>query len=267
MSLFSSNKHGCPIGYGKKSWTPSTGGEETMPRFLKLPIEIEAVQWLGSMEPVIELVGHDLPTYGEGKSGSLRIETKEGPMEVSMGDWIIKEPFPSEDRQFYPCKPDQFAKTYVPVVRPPDEDIPEDMEWDGDATMVMDNPETDYDTPVTTLGEILDGDVDEPVLSEDAPLMTSDELEAQAEAALDRPVGEVYTTPGTDTLIIGDSVISGKGQPGFSDEGYGLQCSDCEKVALLPWGDESRQTVKIDQFEGWEVPPVRCPDCAKKARV
>jgi hypothetical protein len=27
-------------------------------------------------------------------------------------DWIIKEPFPTDDRCFYPCKPDIFEKTY-----------------------------------------------------------------------------------------------------------------------------------------------------------
>jgi hypothetical protein len=43
---------------------------------------------------------------------SLLIETKEGIMKAFKGDWIIKEPFPTGDRDFYPCKPDILKKTY-----------------------------------------------------------------------------------------------------------------------------------------------------------
>ena len=43
---------------------------------------------------------------------SLLIETKEGTMKAMMGDWIIKEPFPTGDRDFYPCKNDIFINTY-----------------------------------------------------------------------------------------------------------------------------------------------------------
>lgn len=41
----------------------------------------------------------------------IRIETLEGVMEVTDGDWIIK----GVNGEFYPCKPDVFAKTYEPV--------------------------------------------------------------------------------------------------------------------------------------------------------
>jgi len=81
-------------------------------KFRKKPVVIEAVQWLGNMTPVIDLVGHDLPTYGRpGDSGSLRIKTLEGDHECKMGDWIIK----GVKGEFYPCKPDIFALTYEPV--------------------------------------------------------------------------------------------------------------------------------------------------------
>jgi hypothetical protein len=33
-------------------------------------------------------------------------------MKAFPGDWIIKEPFPTTDRKFYPCKRDIFEKTY-----------------------------------------------------------------------------------------------------------------------------------------------------------
>ena len=42
-----------------------------MGKFRKKPVVIDAVQWNGFMADVIALVGHDLPTYGEGRDGSL----------------------------------------------------------------------------------------------------------------------------------------------------------------------------------------------------
>ena len=43
------------------------------------------------------------------------IDTLEGTMLARPGDWIIKERFPTGERQFYPCKPDIFAATYEPA--------------------------------------------------------------------------------------------------------------------------------------------------------
>jgi hypothetical protein len=51
-------------------------------------------------------------------TGHVDIHTKEGTMRAEIGDWIIKEPFATADRQFYPCKPDIFAATYEPVDEP-----------------------------------------------------------------------------------------------------------------------------------------------------
>lgn len=79
-----------------------------MSKYRKKPVVIEAVQWTGSMAQVVALVGHDLPTYGEGRNGSLRIATLEGDHECRMGDWIIK----GVNGEFYPCKPDIFEATY-----------------------------------------------------------------------------------------------------------------------------------------------------------
>ncbi len=42
----------------------------------------------------------------------IEIDTKEGVMKADYGDWIIKEPFPNDDRKFYPCKSDIFERTY-----------------------------------------------------------------------------------------------------------------------------------------------------------
>jgi hypothetical protein len=80
-------------------------------KYRKKPVIIDAVQWTGSMQPVIDLIGHDLPTFGPPRSGSLRIATLEGDMECRLNDWIIK----GINGEFYPCKPDIFEKTYEEV--------------------------------------------------------------------------------------------------------------------------------------------------------
>ncbi len=93
-------------------------------RFRKKPVEIEAMQFNGNSnkQEVENFVGRELKTelesetaYVAGKGApifSLLIETKEGVMKAFQNDWIIKEPFPTGDRDFYPCKPDIFEATY-----------------------------------------------------------------------------------------------------------------------------------------------------------
>ena len=95
-------------------------------KFRKKPVEIEAIQYNNLNRVEIEkFVGRTLfqeleseTAYLAGKGApqfSLTIETKEGEMKAMNGDWIIKEPFPTGDRDFYPCKPDIFANTYEPI--------------------------------------------------------------------------------------------------------------------------------------------------------
>ncbi|TFI30119.1 hypothetical protein [Streptomyces sp. 4R-3d] len=102
-----------------------------MPKFRKKPVEIEAVQWDGTAEgatPIIDwiLSSGGTATYrcsnpdrcarNDGDTPhAIQIPTLEGDMAASVGDWIIREPFPTNDRLFYPCKPDIFAATYEPV--------------------------------------------------------------------------------------------------------------------------------------------------------
>jgi len=45
----------------------------------------------------------------------ISIPTREGIMDANIGDYIIKEPFATDNRKFYPCKPDIFEQTYEPV--------------------------------------------------------------------------------------------------------------------------------------------------------
>jgi hypothetical protein len=87
-------------------------------------IIIRAIQFNGNSnkKDVEEFVGEQLKSELESETAyvagrgapifSLLIETKEGVMKAFMGDWIIKEPFPTGDRDFYPCKDEIFRKTY-----------------------------------------------------------------------------------------------------------------------------------------------------------
>lgn len=47
----------------------------------------------------------------DGTNPTIRIETLEGEMIASLGDWIIK----GIKGEFYPCKPDIFEATYEAV--------------------------------------------------------------------------------------------------------------------------------------------------------
>lgn len=95
-------------------------------KFKKKPIEIEAIQYNNlNREEIEKFVGKRLlqeleseTAYLAGKGPpkfSISIETKEGVMKALPNDWIIKEPFPNGDRDFYPCKNDIFKKTYEKV--------------------------------------------------------------------------------------------------------------------------------------------------------
>lgn len=79
-----------------------------MGKYRKKPLEIEAIVFNGSNLKECKIF------IGENYDNSLNypnIKTSEGTMEVSVGDYIIKEPFDKE-RGFYPCKPHIFEATY-----------------------------------------------------------------------------------------------------------------------------------------------------------
>lgn len=84
-------------------------------RFRKKPVVIEAFQlraYTDEMPP-----DWFIDKFGDGGSfhpridGSMDIQTLEGDMHASAGDWIIK----GVKGEFYPCKPDIFAATYEPA--------------------------------------------------------------------------------------------------------------------------------------------------------
>lgn len=85
---------------------------EVRRRFVKKPIVIEAMLWDGSNKEEVEKFIENEELYLFTEPNTLKINTLEGDMIVSVGDYIIK----GVNGEFYPCKPDIFEKTYEEVL-------------------------------------------------------------------------------------------------------------------------------------------------------
>lgn len=87
-----------------------------MTQYRKKPVVIEAMQFTDETKDQCNNFVR-CNTYADFEDGKpvLRIQTSEGIMTAKIGDYIIKEPFATPDRQFYPCKPDIFEATYDKV--------------------------------------------------------------------------------------------------------------------------------------------------------
>lgn len=82
-------------------------------KYKKKPVIIEAIQFEDTDERIYELsefMGGVRVNY-EDNNPYIPIETLEGTMRASVGDYIIK----GVNGEFYPCKPDIFEKTYEKV--------------------------------------------------------------------------------------------------------------------------------------------------------
>lgn len=84
-------------------------------KYRKKPVVIEALQFFDDVDTITELSrfvnDQDLRiSYEAPENPKLKIETLEGVMEASVGDYIIK----GIKGEFYPCKPDIFEGTYDP---------------------------------------------------------------------------------------------------------------------------------------------------------
>lgn len=97
-------------------------------KYRKKPIVVEAIQWTGkNLQELKNFVGDSLEydvmdaAWEVGKGPvivNVRIQTLEGIHHASVGDFIIK----GMRGEFYPCKPDIFAKTYeIAALTPPNE--------------------------------------------------------------------------------------------------------------------------------------------------
>lgn len=84
-------------------------------KFQKRPKEIEAIQFIDDAERITEIqkfAGDTIKVdYADKENPKLKIETLEGTMEASVGDWIIK----GLKGELYPCKPDIFVESYSKV--------------------------------------------------------------------------------------------------------------------------------------------------------
>ena len=81
-------------------------------KYRKKPVVAEAVQFVDTEESISKLSELGLDPvridYADVDNPILKIETLEGLMIATKGDYIIK----GVQGEFYPCKPDVFAKTY-----------------------------------------------------------------------------------------------------------------------------------------------------------
>jgi hypothetical protein len=82
-------------------------------RFRKRPVVIEAMQFTDETKnQCFNFVScNRYASFDMDGKPQLKIQTLEGVIIASIGDWIIK----GVNGEFYPCKPDIFEKTYEEV--------------------------------------------------------------------------------------------------------------------------------------------------------
>jgi hypothetical protein len=81
-----------------------------MPRYTKKPVTIDAVQWTGkNKEEILKFCTKGYLQYSNEKlEAELKIQTLEGLMTATVGDYIIKGII----GEFYPCRESIFLETY-----------------------------------------------------------------------------------------------------------------------------------------------------------
>lgn len=79
-------------------------------KYRKKPIVVEAIRWTGKNQTEIDKFCGMKVVWSKNKKTFL-VLTLEGTKLATMGDYIIK----GVNGEFYPCKPDVFAKTYERV--------------------------------------------------------------------------------------------------------------------------------------------------------
>lgn len=89
-------------------------------KFRKKPIEVEAVQFTEENKDQVlswasEIQSNIQPSWDDEHKPCLLIPTLDGEMMCCLGDYLIKEPFPTDWRKIYPCKEEIFNKTYEKV--------------------------------------------------------------------------------------------------------------------------------------------------------
>ena len=77
-------------------------------RYRKKPVVIEAMELKEGLQSLVEVCKW---CGGTMSNRQIVIETLEGDITASVGDYVIK----GVNGEFYPCKPDIFRKTYEAV--------------------------------------------------------------------------------------------------------------------------------------------------------
>jgi hypothetical protein len=77
-------------------------------KYRKKPVVISALKWTGDNIEEVLRFSSDCSII---KTNELKIQTLEGPMNASIGDYIIK----GVKGEVYACKPDVFEMTYESV--------------------------------------------------------------------------------------------------------------------------------------------------------
>lgn len=101
--------------------------------YISNPVTIAAVQWDGTMAHAGALISWIALNDGEAhyvesnetehrQHPEIRIKTLEGVMSTNPADWIIRGTI----GEFYPCKPEVFARKYHPVFKPETSDAEDD---------------------------------------------------------------------------------------------------------------------------------------------
>lgn len=103
-------------------------------KFRKRPLVIEAIQYIfdgttrfadEAQDDIADFMGQNIVVVGD----NIEIQTPEGPIYASPGDWIIR----GVAGEFYPCKPDIFTATYeaeaAAALSAPEGDMARALEW------------------------------------------------------------------------------------------------------------------------------------------
>lgn len=85
-------------------------------KFRKKPLEIEAIQWDGSVGVADKIEAWSrskarMRRLGANGLAVIEVNTREGVMRCRAGDWVIK----GIAGEFYPCAPEIFDATYEEV--------------------------------------------------------------------------------------------------------------------------------------------------------
>lgn len=104
-------------------------------KYRKKPVVVEVVQWDSENTTAVL----DFASTAKADAAGICIHTLEGTHRASVGDYIIK----GVHGEFYPCKPDIFAKTYEPDEPPRPLTLEELRGMDGKPVYIIDGEDAD----------------------------------------------------------------------------------------------------------------------------